>query len=289
MILKSSTVHINSSSGDKTGAPAVNARSESPPATVDKSLLHHKLSIPLQSKLPKIELPKFAGDVTKFRSFWESFTNSVDLNPNLSTIDKFNYLKALLEGSPARAIQGLALTKNNYAAAIDILQKQSSKTQQIICGHKEDLLKIPPYSSDRTAHLRLVYDKVHANIRGLEALGIKTDQYGSFLIPVVIPPDVHLQIARLTTKDIWQIDEFLQVLRTEVEAREVSEGVKVHDTTHFHHTSHNHKSDKRTAAAMLIQDNGPNPSCVYCRESHYSAFCTKITAIPSRREILRRF
>ena len=138
VILKSSTVHINSSSGDKTGAPAVNARSESPPATVDKSLLHHKLSIPLQSKLPKIELPKFAHDVTKFRSFWESFTNSVDLSPNLSITDKFNYLKALLEGSAARSIQGLALTKNKYAVAIDILQKRFSKTQKIICGPLED-------------------------------------------------------------------------------------------------------------------------------------------------------
>ena len=48
--------------------------------------------------------------------------SSVDLNPNLF-IDKFNYRKALLEGSAARSIQELALTKKNYAAATDILQK----------------------------------------------------------------------------------------------------------------------------------------------------------------------
>ena len=38
-------------------------------------------------------------------------------------------------------------------------------------------------------------------------------------------PDVCLQIARVTTKDIWEIDELLQVLRTEVEAREISDRV----------------------------------------------------------------
>ena len=35
----------------------------------------------------------------------------MDRNPNLSTIDKFNYLKALLEGSAARSVQGLSLTE----------------------------------------------------------------------------------------------------------------------------------------------------------------------------------
>ena len=40
----------------------------------------------------------------------------------------------------------------------------------------DDLLKIPTCSGDRTAHLRLVYDKVHANVRGLEALGIGANQ-----------------------------------------------------------------------------------------------------------------
>ena len=43
-----------------------------------------------------------------------------------------------------------------------------------------------------------------------------------------IPANVRLQIARVTSKDIWEIDELLQVLRTEVEAREISEGVKVY-------------------------------------------------------------
>ena len=81
------------------------------------------MSVTMKPKLPKIELPKFNGDVMKFCSFWESFDSSVDRNPNLSTIDKFNYLKALLEGSAARTVQGLALTEANYAAATDILKE----------------------------------------------------------------------------------------------------------------------------------------------------------------------
>ena len=37
----------------------------------------------------------------------------------LLAIDKFNYLKALLEGPTASAIQGLSLSESNYSAALD--------------------------------------------------------------------------------------------------------------------------------------------------------------------------
>ena len=43
-------------------------------------------------KLPKLHLPKFSGDITKFRTFWDSYKSAVHRNPELSPIDKFNYL-----------------------------------------------------------------------------------------------------------------------------------------------------------------------------------------------------
>ena len=89
------TVHTNSDT-EKLGAPAVEHERSGSLMTVDKSLEHSEVPVTIKLKLPKIELPKFNDNVTKFCSFWETFKSSVDHNPNLSTIDKFNYLKALL-------------------------------------------------------------------------------------------------------------------------------------------------------------------------------------------------
>ena len=61
------------------------------------------------------------------------------------------------------------------------------------------------------------------NIRALEALGIQSDQYGSLFIQAImskLPSDARLQIARRTEKNLWEI------IRKEVEARELSEQVK---------------------------------------------------------------
>ena len=55
-------------------------------------------------KLPKLVIPRFNGDVTRFRSFWDSFDSAINKNLSLSAVDKFNYLHTLLEGPAARSI-----------------------------------------------------------------------------------------------------------------------------------------------------------------------------------------
>ena len=71
---------------------------------------------------PKMILPRFTGEITEFRGFWHRFKTAVHNNPSLSMVDKFTYLHALVEGTVAQSIQGLALTEANYKAATQILK-----------------------------------------------------------------------------------------------------------------------------------------------------------------------
>ena len=66
------------------------------------------------AKLPKLELKKFHGNPIHWYPFWESFDSAVHKNPNLSAVDKFNYLQSLLTGTARSSIAGLALTSANY-------------------------------------------------------------------------------------------------------------------------------------------------------------------------------
>ena len=61
-------------------------------------------------KLPKLVPKKFNGDLTKWSTFWDSFESSIHHHPDLSDIDKFNYLCTLLEGTASEAISRLKLT-----------------------------------------------------------------------------------------------------------------------------------------------------------------------------------
>ncbi|KAK6165454.1 hypothetical protein SNE40_022380 [Patella caerulea] len=202
----------------------------------------------------------------------------------MSSIDKFNYLHSLLERTASRSIHGLTLSDSNYKAAVDILHERFGNTHQIISAHMYELLKIPNCSDD-SAQLRFMYDKISVIIRGLESLGVKAQQYGSFLIPVImskLPSDICLQ------KDVWDIQKLLDVIKGELQPREISDTVKVNEQGRNRHPSYS-SHQKSTASSLLVGDRNQNkpwiPHCAFCNEEHFSSSCEKIKDINKHRDI----
>lgn len=68
----------------------------------------------VRAKLSKLTLKRFGGDPTQWHSFWDRFSAAVHNNDGVSKVDKFNYLKSLVEGQAASVIEGLSLTNDNY-------------------------------------------------------------------------------------------------------------------------------------------------------------------------------
>ena len=121
------------------------------------------------------------------------------------------------------------MNESNYASAIKLLQDRFGKPQLIINAHMEEFLKLSACTTEKSTSLRFMHDKINVNIRGLDSLGIKAEQYGSLLIPIIMTkllPDLCLHFARDTDKDVWEIKELMELVKREVEARETSEGVK---------------------------------------------------------------
>jgi len=115
-------------------------------------------------RLPKLTLPTFKGDVTRWTSFWDSYDSVIHSNTQLSSVDKFNYLYSLLEGVAAHSIKGLTLSEGNYNSAIDLLKARFGKPQKIIDAHMDELLKIPNCTVDKPHALRSVYDQTNVHI-----------------------------------------------------------------------------------------------------------------------------
>ena len=248
----------------------------------------HIQATQVKAKLPKITLPKFKGSVTDWTPFWESFKAAVHDNNSISKIDKFNYLFSLLEGPAARAIQGLTLSEANYIAAIQILEERFGRTQQIISAHMDELLKIQACQNEKSSSTRFVYDKIRVHVRGLDSLGVAAEQYGSLLIPIImskLPASIRLQVARKSTSEVWKIDELLEAIRKEVEAREACDCVKVNEVKPPPPPP---KGSQSTANALLAKQQEQRIRCAYCNENHYSASCERVKGALERKEILRR-
>ena len=153
----------------------------------------------------------------------------------------------------------------------------------------DELLKLPLCTDDKLHHLRMVYDRAYAIMRGLESLGIEASQYGSFLIPVTmskLPSDVRLQIAHVSVKDVWEVDELMTVIKREVEVRELCDTIKV---TEQRSTTHSRKPFQNMASALATTGGVMNKvTCVYCKGKHYSTACEVVSDTTAHSEVLRK-
>ena len=242
------------------------------------------ISTVTRPRLPRLTLLTFKGDVTRWTSFWDSYNSAIHSNSQLTTIDKFNYSHSLVEGPAARSIKGLTLTEANYESAVDLLKQRYGKPQQIIAAHMDELLKIPNCTTDKPQMLRLVYDQLNVHIRGLAALSVNPEQYGSLLIPMITSKllgDVQLRKAREMKDEVWKIGDLLGVIKQEVEVREACEGTKLKP-----HLRPNTTPNTNHSTAGTFVTNGVGIQCVYCKGQHYSASCDKVQDVKARKDIL---
>jgi len=142
----------------------------------------------------------------------------VHTNPSLTGIEKFNYLRAQLDGEAARTASGLSLTDANYEQSISLLESRFGKKQRIIHVHIQALVDLP-LPSNTAASLRQFYDSIECHIRGLQSLGKSMEPFGDFLIPIVfgkLPSVVKKNLTRDHPSDEWTIDELQAAIDKEI-------------------------------------------------------------------------
>ena len=247
-------------------------------------------------KLPKLELKSFSGNYQEWQSFWDTFQSAVDGNTSISPIEKFTYLKSCVTSNAESAIAGLTLTADNYKVAVDILKDRFGKPQLLISNYMDALLKLPSVNSvHETKKLRELYDKIEINIRGLNALGVESQSFGNLLVPIVmekIPSELRLIVSRkFGSEGTWNLDAFLNVLKTELEARERCTAMKTSGPSNNTSKFEQYKTRSKqpySASALYTGSEESNSHCVFCKKNHKSINCLTVTEPKTRRTILRR-
>ena len=238
-------------------------------------------------KLPKIGLPHFRGELVKWTAFWDSFDSAIHSNDRLPEIDKFNYLRSLLEGCAHDAIAGLSLSSANYSEAVEILKHRFGNKHLIVSKHMEALLSISTVASDEhLRELRKLYDEAETNIRSLRTLGIEPESYGAMLSSVLLnklPRELRLIVSRRISADDLNVEVILKVFEEELSARERAQNTGATAIMTPHRRHHNRPMQ---TSAFAVSDPG-DPMCVFCQQPHFAAKCNIVKEIESRRKVLK--
>ena len=211
-------------------------------------------------KLPKITLPRFNGNLMKWTAFWDSYHSAIHTNGQLSEIDKFNYLRSLLDHTAYDAIAGLALSAANYQEAVEVLKKRFGNRQLIISKHMEALLSVATISSDHQLRdLRRLYDQAEANIRSLKALGVEPASYGTMLSSVLLtklPPEMRLIVSQKVSSADLDMDSLLTTFEQELTARERA-------TNSSSQSQHPPRRQTQPPTSALFAGTQGTPCCTY--------------------------
>ena len=75
------------------------------------------------------------------------------------------------------------------------------------------------------------------------------------------------------------------MIKSEVEARELSEGIKISDSKN----TETPRKGTLPTTAFITRDGGSNErGCVYCKADHYSASCPKISEVAKCRNSMKK-
>ena len=178
------------------------------------------------AKLAKIKIDDFHGDPLKFQSFWDCYNAAIHSDSSIGKSLKFTYLRGLLKGTAQAAVNGLTLTDSNYDEAVTILRDRFGNKQLLISANMDRLLSIKPISDvNDVGQISGMFNDIETCVRNLRSLEVDEQQYGQALISIIwrtLPSEMQLVMSRqLPVNEEWETDVFLEVLKREVESREI--------------------------------------------------------------------
>ena len=269
-------------------------QNKNPPVRSNQHASHAPSTSKKHVNLPKMTIKTFHGDPLEWQTFWDSFSATIHENDELSNIQKMSYLNGILKDEAARAIAGLPMTSDNYIKATELLKERFGQKQVLINAHMEALINIPS-PTNNTTNLREFYDTCESNIRGLEALDVKTDSYGNLLIPILlkkIPEELTRLIFRANPSADKCLTELRTELRKEIETRERSHTA----ATSGRALSQDEVLVPTTGTFLTTTDQGAckvnyqtkGKHCVYCNGSHRPEKCDKLKTVEERLAFLQQ-
>ncbi|XP_046590243.1 uncharacterized protein LOC124293434 [Neodiprion lecontei] len=243
-------------------------------------------------RLPRIELPTFAGSYSEWKPFHDLFSSMVRENSQLSEVEKLHYLKTSVTDEPLQLIKNISLTAENFPRAWETLVSRYENKRLLTDSHLATLFAIPRVTKKSSSELKSLHSNTCEALGALELLD-SPEKLGDHII-------VHMTIRKLDPASLeeWEksVSEKLEpptfaelkaFLIGRIHTLEAVEQAHAHNhiATSKPHSSQG-KSNLQTTRSHTAQSK--EQSCACCKGNHYIAFCSTFRdkSLDQRREVV---
>ncbi|RUA04968.1 MAG: hypothetical protein DSY43_05545, partial [Gammaproteobacteria bacterium] len=136
-------------------------------------------------RLPKFTLPEFSGDILEWVPWWDQFKTCIHENETLGDRERFNYLLMYVKGIAKRAIEYIEVTSENYARAIEALQKRYGRKRIVVEHLIDSILSIEKKDKVNAHSLRYLYDTMVNRYHTLESYEPNLKHCHRIIVPIL--------------------------------------------------------------------------------------------------------
>jgi len=122
-------------------------------------------------KLPTIEIPKFGGQITEFKHFYDTFNSLIINNQAMDDVQKFHYLLSSVINDAHQLIQNLPVTQQNFHVAWNLLCDRYNNEGLIAAAHVKSL-SLPVINRESVTDLRALIYQFQSNLNAIKALDL---------------------------------------------------------------------------------------------------------------------
>ena len=178
------------------------------------------------TKLPKLELPTFHGDILRWKNFWEQFCISIHDRPSIPKEEKLVYLQNAIKDKIAKnLIAGLTKSSEHYDEAVKCLQERYDRPRQIHQTHVRRIIEAPLLKDGSGKEIRALHDLVIQHLRALKSLGHEPSQaFITSLLEMKLDATTMFEWQRHSQEhtDVPDYQELLDFLNLRAQAAEAS-------------------------------------------------------------------
>ncbi|XP_050077807.1 uncharacterized protein LOC126564758 [Anopheles maculipalpis] len=255
-------------------------------------------------RLPKIELPTFDGDSTKWLSFRDRFVSMIDSSADIPNIMKLQYLLSSLKGDAGLLFEHTNLTADNYDVAWSALLKRYDNPRMLVREYYMKMQQLPAMKRESVDELAQLVNDVTRYVNGLKKLNEPVDCWDAPLVNLLL---TRLDAATILdwekhsthhTKDKYkELVDFLQdrirILKSTRELSHNGEGRLGMVGGSKRSSEQRPRAVGNTATLRRVAPNvpSPQPSCLLgCAESHHLRNCPEFASkdVHQRREMATR-
>lgn len=206
--------------------------------------------------LPKIQVPKFSGDLDSWTHFRDTFLSLVHDNTSIPPVNKMHYLRDALVGEPATLLAGLTFDAKSYQLAWDELMNQYDNPRVLASRYIRKIVKFKmAYNCDEYTKYSHYLSQVAESIEAFKALALESEADVIMSLLALRALDSHtrkLFELEYSGSEFPTCDDVIKFVRKQMMACKLSNEFQGKSSTSTREKPHSRSSGRGGQAAALL-------------------------------------